>query len=115
MLFSLSSASLQCAESLHSDRPEKNPVQRGSQQLTVKKISNLNSMLASLRRPDRDQVSAVVHHGGAGTTAMGLKTGVPTAIVAFFGDQQLWGTLIEVRGLTSALKILKVCVVTRSA
>ena len=40
---------------------------------------------------------AVVHHGGAGTTAIGLKTGVPTAIVAFFGDQQLWGTLIEVR------------------
>lgn len=32
------------------------------------------------------QVSAVVHHGGAGTTACGLKNGVPTVIVPFFGE-----------------------------
>lgn len=31
-------------------------------------------------------VAAVVHHGGAGTTACGLKNGVPTAIVPFFGE-----------------------------
>jgi sterol 3beta-glucosyltransferase len=38
-----------------------------------------------------DHVSAVVHHGGAGTTAIGLKKGKPTAIVPFFGDQMFWG------------------------
>lgn len=31
-------------------------------------------------------VSAVIHHGGAGTTACGLKIGVPTTIVPFFGE-----------------------------
>ncbi|EEY18375.1 conserved hypothetical protein [Verticillium alfalfae VaMs.102] len=31
-------------------------------------------------------VAAVVHHGGAGTTACGLKNGKPTTIVPFFGD-----------------------------
>ncbi|GKE05763.1 sterol 3-beta-glucosyltransferase UGT80B1, partial [Tanacetum coccineum] len=28
-----------------------------------------------------------VHHGGAGTTATGLRAGCPTTIVPFFGDQ----------------------------
>jgi UDP:flavonoid glycosyltransferase YjiC (YdhE family) len=32
------------------------------------------------------QVAAVVHHGGAGTTACGLRYGRPTAIVPFFGE-----------------------------
>jgi UDP:flavonoid glycosyltransferase YjiC (YdhE family) len=32
------------------------------------------------------QVAAVVHHGGAGTTACGLKNGVPTMVVPFFGE-----------------------------
>jgi hypothetical protein len=32
------------------------------------------------------QVSAVVHHGGAGTTACGLLYGKPTTIVPFFGE-----------------------------
>lgn len=31
-------------------------------------------------------VSAVVHHGGAGTTACGLRNGKPTTIVPFFGE-----------------------------
>lgn len=31
-------------------------------------------------------VSAVVHHGGAGTTACGLSNGKPTTIVPFFGE-----------------------------
>lgn len=34
-----------------------------------------------------EHVSAVVHHGGAGTTAIGLRCGKPTVIVPFFGDQ----------------------------
>ncbi|CAF3767725.1 unnamed protein product [Adineta steineri] len=40
-------------------------------------------------------VSAVCHHGGAGTTAAGLRAGKPTIIVPFFGDQFFWGEAIE--------------------
>ncbi|KAI9324470.1 hypothetical protein DFJ73DRAFT_802443 [Zopfochytrium polystomum] len=40
------------------------------------------------------QVSAVVHHGGAGTTSAGLKAGKPTVVVPFFGDQSFWGAMI---------------------
>lgn len=31
-------------------------------------------------------VAAVVHHGGAGTTACGLRFGKPTTIIPFFGE-----------------------------
>lgn len=41
------------------------------------------------------RVSAVVHHGGAGTTAIGLKCGRPTMIVPFFGDQPFWGAMVS--------------------
>jgi UDP:flavonoid glycosyltransferase YjiC (YdhE family) len=37
------------------------------------------------------QVAAVVHHGGAGTTSAGLRSGVPSVIVPFFVDQPFWG------------------------
>ncbi|KAF2275406.1 UDP-Glycosyltransferase/glycogen phosphorylase [Westerdykella ornata] len=40
------------------------------------------------------RVSAVVHHGGAGTTAIGLKCAKPTMIVPFFGDQPFWGGMV---------------------
>ncbi len=43
-------------------------------------------------------VSAVCHHGGAGTTAAGLRAGKPTIIVPFFGDQFFWGGVIEKSG-----------------
>ncbi|SDM36981.1 glycosyltransferase [Allokutzneria albata] len=36
------------------------------------------------------QVSAVVHHSGAGTTAAGLRAGVPTVGVPILGDQPFW-------------------------
>lgn len=45
------------------------------------------------------QCAAVVHHGGAGTTATGLRAGCPTTIVPFFGDQYFWGDRIYQRGL----------------
>ncbi|MEM8959964.1 MAG: glycosyltransferase [Acidobacteriota bacterium] len=37
------------------------------------------------------QVSAVVHHGGAGTTAAGLRAGRPTLICPVAVDQPFWG------------------------
>jgi UDP:flavonoid glycosyltransferase YjiC (YdhE family) len=38
---------------------------------------------------------AVVHHGGAGTTAASLRAGVPTLILAMAGDQSLWGAMVK--------------------
>ncbi|BEJ13699.1 hypothetical protein CspHIS471_0308730 [Cutaneotrichosporon sp. HIS471] len=40
------------------------------------------------------RVAAVCHHGGAGTTAAGLRLGVPTIVVPFFGDQWFWGNAV---------------------
>ncbi|CAM8897203.1 unnamed protein product [Rhodiola kirilowii] len=48
------------------------------------------------------QCSAVVHHGGAGTTAAGLKAACPTTIVPFFGDQPFWGERVHARGVGPA-------------
>ncbi|OCF77518.1 hypothetical protein I204_01506 [Kwoniella mangroviensis CBS 8886] len=44
------------------------------------------------------RVSAVCHHGGAGTTAIGLRNGLPTIVVPFFGDQAFWGEMIHKAG-----------------
>ncbi|KAF4953377.1 hypothetical protein FSARC_12428 [Fusarium sarcochroum] len=44
------------------------------------------------------RVSAVVHHGGAGTTAAGIAVGRPTVIVPFFGDQPFWGQMMARAG-----------------
>jgi UDP:flavonoid glycosyltransferase YjiC (YdhE family) len=38
---------------------------------------------------------AVVHHGGAGTTAVGLRAGVPTLILSTWGDQTVWGARVK--------------------
>lgn len=43
-------------------------------------------------------VSAVVHHGGAGTAACGLRNSRPTVVVPFFGDQPFWGDMIAAAG-----------------
>jgi sterol 3beta-glucosyltransferase len=48
------------------------------------------------------RVSAVVHHGGAGTTAAGLRAGVPSIVVPFFGDQLFWGQRVERLGVGTA-------------
>lgn len=39
--------------------------------------------------------SAVVHHGGAGTTAAGLRAGKPTLICPHIADQPFWGKRIH--------------------
>jgi UDP:flavonoid glycosyltransferase YjiC (YdhE family) len=38
---------------------------------------------------------AVVHHGGAGTVAAGLRAGVPTLILWAAPDRQMWGALTK--------------------
>jgi UDP:flavonoid glycosyltransferase YjiC (YdhE family) len=38
---------------------------------------------------------AVVHHGGAGTTAAGLRAGVPTLILWTLPDQPIWGAQLK--------------------
>ncbi|KAJ7144963.1 UDP-Glycosyltransferase/glycogen phosphorylase [Mycena crocata] len=47
---------------------------------------------------DKERVSAVVHHGGAGTTAVGLAKGRPTLVIFYFGDQPFWGSMIHKAG-----------------
>lgn len=39
------------------------------------------------------RVSAVIHHGGAGTLSTGLRYGKPTLVIPFAGDQPFWGNL----------------------
>jgi UDP:flavonoid glycosyltransferase YjiC (YdhE family) len=48
------------------------------------------------------RMAAVVHHGGAGTTAEGLRAGVPSVIVPFFGDQPYWGQRVAALGVGPA-------------
>lgn len=44
------------------------------------------------------RMAAVVHHGGAGTTAAGLRAGRPSVICPFFGDQPFWGRRVQALG-----------------
>ena len=48
------------------------------------------------------RMAAVVHHGGAGTTAEGLRAGRPSVIVPFAFDQSFWGARIQALGLGPA-------------
>ncbi|KAJ5206556.1 Glycosyl transferase family 28 [Penicillium cf. griseofulvum] len=50
-------------------------------------------------------VAAVVHHGGAGTTACGLRNARPTIIVPFFGDQPFWGAMVAAAMLVAQKSI----------
>jgi UDP:flavonoid glycosyltransferase YjiC (YdhE family) len=45
------------------------------------------------------QVAAVVHHGGAGTTAAGLRAGKPTLIIPHMADQPYWGRRVYELGV----------------
>lgn len=44
------------------------------------------------------KMSAVVYHGGAGTTAEGLRAGVPSVIIPYGNDQFAWGRKIHELG-----------------
>lgn len=45
------------------------------------------------------RLSAVVHHGGSGTTAAALRAGIPSLVVPFGFDQDLWGRRLAGLGL----------------
>lgn len=44
------------------------------------------------------RMSAIVHHGGVGTTAAGLRAGVPNVVVPHFADQYFWGHRVAALG-----------------
>ena len=48
------------------------------------------------------RLTAVVTHGGAGTTAAALHAGLPPVVVPFFGDQRFWGAQVERLGVAPA-------------
>jgi UDP:flavonoid glycosyltransferase YjiC (YdhE family) len=48
------------------------------------------------------RVSAVVHHGGAGTVAAGIRAGVPAIVVPFYADQPFWAERVRSLGVGPA-------------
>lgn len=46
-----------------------------------------------------ERVCAVIHHGGAGTTAAGLRAGKPTMIIPHMSDQPFWGRRVHELGV----------------
>ncbi|WP_286159046.1 glycosyltransferase [Methylobacterium sp. Leaf456] len=64
--------------------------------------ANLPPNLAHTRHADHallfPRVAAVVHHGGAGTTAAALRAGRPSVILPLLGDQLFWGRRVAALG-----------------
>lgn len=52
------------------------------------------------------RIDACVHHGGSGTTGASLRSGLPTVIKPFFGDQFFYASRVEEVGVGIALKKL---------
>ncbi|MGX6603833.1 glycosyltransferase [Micromonosporaceae bacterium Da 78-11] len=48
------------------------------------------------------RTAAVVHHAGAGTTAAGLRAGVPAVAVPVLADQPFWARRLHTLGVTPA-------------
>jgi sterol 3beta-glucosyltransferase len=47
------------------------------------------------------QMSCIVHHGGAGTTAAAFRAGIPQVVVPHFADQPFWATRAHKLGVAS--------------
>jgi len=47
------------------------------------------------------RMAALVHHGGAGTTAAGFRAGVPSVLVPYMGDQAFWARRVTELGVGS--------------
>jgi UDP:flavonoid glycosyltransferase YjiC (YdhE family) len=41
------------------------------------------------------RMAALVHHGGAGTTAAGLRAGIPSVVTPLTADQPSWGRIVH--------------------
>lgn len=67
------------------------------------KVTDLPTNVFMLEQAPHDwlfpRISAVVHHGGAGTTAAGLRAGKPAVIVPFIADQPFWGNVVYELGV----------------
>ncbi|MEP6895845.1 MAG: glycosyltransferase, partial [Chloroflexota bacterium] len=44
------------------------------------------------------RMAMAIHHGGSGTTAFGLRSGIPSCVVSFVFDQHYWGERIAALG-----------------
>jgi UDP:flavonoid glycosyltransferase YjiC (YdhE family) len=51
---------------------------------------------------------AVVHHGGAGTTAAGMRAGIPTLVLWIRNEQPLWGAVVKRMKVGSAQRLSSV-------
>jgi vancomycin aglycone glucosyltransferase len=49
------------------------------------------------------RVAAVLHHGGAGTTAVAARAGVPQVVAPMFGDQFYWASRVRAEGLGASV------------
>ncbi|MES0491555.1 MAG: glycosyltransferase [Leptospirales bacterium] len=45
------------------------------------------------------RVSAIIHHGGAGTVAAAIRAGIASIIIPFFFDQKFWGNRLFALGV----------------
>lgn len=48
------------------------------------------------------KMAALIHHGGAGTTGVGLHAGVPATVVPFWTEQFYWGSRLRHLGIGPA-------------
>lgn len=46
------------------------------------------------------QLSAAIHHGGAGTTSAALRAGIPSVVIPFGLDQSFWGRRVHNLGVS---------------
>lgn len=60
------------------------------------------------------RIDAAVHHGGSGTVGATLRTGLPTVIKPFFGDQFFYASRVEDLGVGIALKNLNAKSLTKA-
>lgn len=75
-------------------------IQRGWAQLGVKRLPDHIFLLDSAPHEWLfPRAKALIHHGGAGTTAMGIRAGVPATIVSHLGDQPYWGRRLYELGI----------------
>ena len=61
-----------------------------------------------------NEIDAAVHHGGAGTTAASLRTGIPTVVKPFFGDQHFYGARVDDLGVGRCLDKFNTSVFSRA-